>query len=196
MPITDKPVSKLARIQVMVLDGSANAADLLREVFVKLGFANIQIFNDGFEGIQAMKRLPVHLVFTDWELRVRKRKLLPTGEEQLPSDKDIMPVSGTEFVKRLRQSPASPNPFVPIVMVVAENDEEKIAKARDAGVNEVITKPLNVAELCRRIAALVDDTRMFVTSDSYKGPCQTGSQAAAGWRCRAPQTASAPNPQA
>lgn len=172
MPPNDKPVGKLARIQVMVLDGSANAADLLREVFVKLGFTNIHVVNDGFEGIQAMKRMPVHLIFTDWELRVRKRRMLPTGEEAPPDDKDVLPLSGTEFVKRLRQSPHSPNPFVPIVMVVTENDEDKIAHARDAGVNEVITKPLNVADLCRRIAALVDDTRFFVTADSYKGPCR------------------------
>lgn len=172
MPITDKPVSKLARIQVMVLDGSANAADLLREVFVKLGFTNIHVVNDGYEGIQAMKRMPVHLIFTDWELRVRKRRVLPDGQEAPADDKDLLPLSGAEFVKRLRQSPRSPNPFVPIVMVVNEQDEDKISSARDAGVNEIVTKPLDVAALCERIKALVDDTRFFVTAENYKGPCR------------------------
>jgi CheY-like chemotaxis protein len=172
MPLTDKPVNKLARIQVMVLDGSSNAADLLREVFVKLGFTNIHVVNDGYEGIQAMKRMVVHLIFTDWELRVRKRLVQPNGQEAPPSDKDVLPLSGAEFVKRLRQSPHSPNPFVPIVMVVNGKDEDKIAHARNAGVNEIVTKPLDVAALCRRVAALVDDTRFFITAENYKGPCR------------------------
>jgi two-component system, chemotaxis family, chemotaxis protein CheY len=172
MPPGDKKLSnRLEQIQVLVLDGSAHAADLLREVFVKLGFSNIHVVNDGYEGIQAMKRKTVHLVFTDWELRVRKKRLL--GDETTPpKDKDVLPLSGTEFVKRLRQSPHSPNPFVPVVMVVNQEAGEHSAKARDAGVNEIVTKPLQADDLCRRIISLIDDTRHFITADTYKGPCR------------------------
>jgi len=172
MPPGDKkPLNRLEQIQVLVLDGSAHAADLLREVFVKLGFSNVQVVNDGYEGIQSMKKKTVHLVFTDWELRVRKKR--PLGDDEAaPTAKDILPLSGTEFVKRLRQSPHSPNPFVPVVMVVNQDADAPSAKARDAGVNEIITKPLQADELCRRIMSLIDDTRHFITAESYKGPCR------------------------
>ena len=165
--------NKLSRIQVMVLDGSTNAAELLRNVFVKLGFANVQIVNDGYEGIRMMKKMPVHLVFTDWELRVRKHRPAE-GEEAAPSssDKDLVQLSGADFVKRLRQSPHSPNPFVPVVMLVNENSNDNMTKAREAGVNEIVTKPLDITDLCARIIALIDKPRAFITADTYKGPCR------------------------
>jgi len=162
--------NKLEKIQVLVLDGSAHAADLLRDVFLKLGFMNIQVVSDGYEGAQAMKKKPVHLVITDWELRVRKKPKI--SDTSPPSDKDILPLSGTEFVRRLRQSPHSPNPFVPVVMVVNHDAEENAALARDAGVNEIITKPLQADELCARLMQLIDDRRHFITAENYKGPCR------------------------
>lgn len=173
MPPAAKDANKLDNIQVLVLDGSAHAADLLREVFIKLGFSNIQVVNDGYEGIQAMKRKVVHLVFTDWELRVRKKRS-PLGDEaEAPStDQDLLPLSGAEFVRRLRRSPHSPNPFVPVVMVVNQNADEHAARARDAGVNEVVAKPLRAGDLCRRIMSLIDDKRHFITAETYKGPCR------------------------
>ena len=171
MPPNAKPASKLDSINVLLMDGSAHVSELLREIFVKLGFNNLQVVNDGFEGIQVLKRKPVHLIFTDWELRVRKRKLMDDGSEP-PKEEDVLPLSGTEFVRRLRRSPKSPNPFVPIVMVIGQNSPESFAQARDAGVNEIVTKPLNANELCGRIMELIDDKRHFITADTYKGPCR------------------------
>jgi len=155
------------------MDGSAHAADLLRDVFDKLGFSNVQVVNDGYEGIQAMKRKSVHLIFTDSELRVRKRSPL---HGELPSPDTAL--SGTEFVRRLRHSPRSPNPFVPVVMVVDPNERGSSDDARSAGVNETVTKPLQAEDLCRQIMHLIDDPRYFITADTYKGPCrrnETGS---------------------
>jgi two-component system, chemotaxis family, chemotaxis protein CheY len=171
MPLEAKSVDKLARIQVLLMDGSAHVSELLREIFVKLGFNNVLVVNDGFEGIQAIKRQPIHLIFTDWELRVRKRNPLDDGS-QPPKEEDLLPLSGTEFVRRLRQSPKSPNPFVPIVMVVNQNSPEVYAAARDAGVNEIVSKPIKADELCKRITDLIDDKRHFITADTYKGPCR------------------------
>jgi two-component system chemotaxis response regulator CheY len=171
MPPNNKPGNKLENIQVLLLDGSAHVSELLREIFVKLGFTKIMVVSDGFEGIQAIKRQPVHLIFTDWELRVRKRNIMDDGS-QPPKDSDMLPLSGTEFVRRLRQSPKSPNPFVPIVMVVNQDSPDVQAAARDAGVNEIVSKPIKADELCKRITDLIDDKRHFITADTYRGPCR------------------------
>ncbi|MGE3623041.1 MAG: response regulator [Bdellovibrionales bacterium] len=168
-----RPASRLEAIQVMVLEGSTRAADMLREVFVKLGFTNVFVVNDGYEGIRMMKQSPVHLIFTDWELKVRKKRKLPSIQAPEGSaSAEALPVNGTDFVKRLRQSPHSPNPFVPVVMVVNDNSEDNLARIRDASVNEVISKPLDVEEMCKRIISLIDDTRYFITAENYKGPCR------------------------
>jgi CheY-like chemotaxis protein len=174
MPSTAKSTNKLEKINVMVMDGSAHAADLLKDALSKLGFVNIEVAKDGYEGIRVMRKKIVHLVFTDWELRVRKRRLLNDEETPAspPTEKDIVPLSGSEFVKRLRRSPQSPNPFVPVVMVVNQNVEEHFNEARDAGVNEIVAKPLQAADFCQRIMSLIDDTRYFITAETYKGPCR------------------------
>jgi CheY-like chemotaxis protein len=172
MPRPDKPVNRLEKIQVMVLDGSAHAAALLREAFDQLGFSNVHVVNDSYAGIQAMKKKHMHLIVADWNLRVRKKITILDDPEAPAADKDLLPLNGAEFVERLRQSPHSPNPFVPVIMVVNDNTEENLAKARAAGVNEIISKPLQADELCRRIVSLIDDTRYFITAESYKGPCR------------------------
>lgn len=170
MPFEVKPISKLDRIHVMVMDGSTHAADLLKGMLSELGFSNIEIAKDGYEGIRAMRTKIIHLVFTDWELRVRKKRV--PGQEQASADTDIVPLNGTEFVKRLRRSPHSPNPFVPVVMVVNQTTDEHYSTARDAGVNEVVRKPLQAKEFSQRIMSLIDDPRYFITAESYKGPCR------------------------
>jgi CheY-like chemotaxis protein len=171
LPPVVPPTNRLENIQVMVLDGSTNAAEVLRKVFVRLGFNNITVVHDSYEGIRMMKSAPVHLIFADWELRVRKRR--PISERMgRQSEEDVLSLNGTDFVKRLRQSPHSPNPFVPVVLIANENSRDQINMARDAGVNEVITKPLDVDEICRRIIDIVDDTRYFITAATYRGPCR------------------------
>jgi DNA-binding response OmpR family regulator len=122
-----------------------------------------------------MKVKAFHIVVTDWELRVRK--IRPAGDAPAPgTDKDVLPLNGAEFVKRLRQSRFSPNPFVSVIMLLNEESEECMSQARDAGVNEVIVQPLKAGDLCQRIVGLVDHQRYFITAEAYKGPCRRRQQ--------------------
>jgi CheY-like chemotaxis protein len=168
MPLTADPVSKLAHVHLMILDGSEQATNLLKNIFTELGFMNIHVAKDGYEGIQLMKRTVVHMIFTDWELRVRRQSVLDGSGK----GKELPPLSGADFVKRLRRSPRSPNPFVPVVMVVNEASGERATNARAAGINEIIVKPLKASELCRQIMNLIDDRRYFITAPDYRGPCR------------------------
>lgn len=166
-------------LSILVLDNEKKIAGLIRDVLIKLGFSPSLIFtaSDGFEGIDLLRKRPVDLIVTDWEL-------LPTQEYREMADNSVIqsehgefpPVNGASFVRCLRRSPRSPNPFVPVIMLTGPTLPNHILYARDAGVNEILMKPLMAEDLARRIVTVVEQPRDFVTCPTYRGPCRRRKQ--------------------
>ena len=77
-----------------------------------------------------------------------------------------------ELVKRIRTSEQSPDPFMPIILLTAQADAEHLRLARDAGVDEFLTKPTSARALMARIVAVIENPRPFVRTNSYFGPCR------------------------
>lgn len=64
-----------------------------------------------------------------------------------------MPVmDGVELVRRLRADPAYRT--VPVLMIATEHDQERIALARAAGINDYLAKPFTAAALARKLVDL------------------------------------------
>jgi adenylate cyclase len=64
----------------------------------------------------------------------------------------VMPgIDGYEVCRRLRHNPATA--FLPVVMITASGDQEKIS-AIQAGADDFVSKPFNQGELLARIASL------------------------------------------
>lgn len=162
--------NKLEKIHILLLDSSTQVTALFKNMLMELGFSNIFVANNGFQGVQILREIKINLIITDWELK------LPQSEAGAPdnviSHKDILPLSGVDFVKRLRQSPSSPNPYIPVIMFADTVEKMHVVTARDSGVNEICLKPLSAEELCHRIMAVIEKPRIFITADTYKGPCR------------------------
>jgi len=163
---------RLSNIKILVLDGSPKAASVLKDMFSKLGLSSVQTANDGFEGVQCMRKVRFDLVFTDAELRVQRRKKPLDGKSEEKEEGEAVPINGVHFVERLRRARTSPNPYVPIVMLVDMIANTNLASVRDAGVNEILQKPVNADEFCQKIMTLIDSPRAFITAESYRGPCR------------------------
>lgn len=172
-PIVKKdPAEKLSNINVLVLDGGAKAATLIQSIFSALGLKNVFVANDGFQGVQIMKEVRIHMVFTDWELKMKESAPKTVSESQSKDTSEIAPISGLKLVERLRKSPMSPNPYIPIIMMMDSASGTEVMMARDVGVNEILLRPVNAEDFCERLISIIDNPKPFITATTYKGPCR------------------------
>ncbi|MDE3015298.1 MAG: response regulator [Pseudomonadota bacterium] len=177
-----KAPDHLKNIHVMIVDNDQKIIAIIVRVLQCFGFRNIFEARDGFSAVETLRQHDIDLIITDWELLPLKQHDI----YDLPSNpvvrsdqwSPVMPKDGACFVKYIRLSKYSPNPFVPVIMVTGLGLRGHIEYARDAGVNEIILKPLTIENLCERISMVIDRPRCFVTSASYKGPCRRRERAA------------------
>ena len=85
-------------------------------------------------------------------------------------------MSGIDLMRMIRTNPQSPNPFVPVIMLSGHTSIEHVQKARDAGVNEFIAKPVSVKTMMTRMAAVIEHPRPYVRTSVYFGPCRRRRQ--------------------
>ena len=79
--------------------------------------------------------------------------LVATGRPDLITVNWHMPVmDGLELVRRLRRDPAYRG--LPILMISTEHDQERIAVARQAGIDDYLAKPFTAAALARKLVEL------------------------------------------
>jgi len=173
--LSQDPLHRLKRIHVLVVDNDPAMIDLLYNVLGTLGFGNLHRARDGFEAVEIMKKHKIDLLITDWDLHPVQHH----GIKELPANKVIVadewstdPVNGATFLKFLRGSRRSPNPYLAVIMLTGAALRENVAYARDSGVNEIIVKPITAEALCQRILMVVENDRPFITSKNYKGPCR------------------------
>ena len=141
----------LSHIRVLVVDDNAFMHRLMKEVLVALGFSadNVRFAYDGGDGLKLMSDRNIDLVICDINMK---------------------PMDGKAFTKHIRLNPDSPDPYVPIIICTGHAEIEHIRDARDAGANEILSKPINVRNLYEHIRAIIERPRPFVRSDDYHGP--------------------------
>ena len=114
--------------------------------------------------ILAVDDQPQNLRLLDAVLSPRGYRVVPvsSGEEALEwlsrSVPDlvlldiVMPgIDGYEVCRRIRENPDTA--FLPVVMITASGDQEKVSSIR-AGADDFVSKPLNQGELLARVASL------------------------------------------
>jgi two-component system chemotaxis response regulator CheY len=140
---------RLENLRILIVDDNGHIRQLLRTILNAVGIRNIDIAEDGVRGFDAFYRLDYDIVFTDYQMD---------------------PISGIDLVDLIRTSDKSPNPYIPIIMISAYSDQERVQIARDHGVTEFLAKPLTVERLMNRLETVIEEPRPFVKTDTYFGP--------------------------
>ena len=136
-------------IRILLVDDNHYMRVLLSEILRAIGVKDIYEANDGAEGLQMMRNHQIDILMTDLSMQ---------------------PLDGIDFVRLLRNSPDSPNPMVPVIMITGHSTMQRVAEARDAGVNEFLAKPLTARGVIERIGQVVENPRSFVRTADYFGP--------------------------
>jgi CheY-like chemotaxis protein len=123
---------------------------LTKSVLMTFGVTQIYSAFSTKQGFNTFCRLNPDLVIMDW-----------LGE---PKN------GGLDLTKLIRSDRASPNPFVPIILMTGYSQKKRVLMARDSGITEFIVKPFTAKALYQRIEQLIEKPRLFVKSDSYFGP--------------------------
>ncbi len=139
------------RLKMLVVDDNIHMRKLVVTILQAFGCTTIQEADSGERAWALMREFNPDVVVLDW----------------------MMPgMSGLDVVKLVRTDPASPNPFVPVIMLTGHTHLNQVREARDAGINEFIAKPVSVKTMMQRMMSVIEHPRPYVRTKSYFGPCR------------------------
>lgn len=136
-------------VSFVIVDKNPLSSELVRDILVMLGTQIIRIARTTDRALQVLRSEEIDVVITEYITE---------------------PEDGVEFVDRLRNGIDSPDRQIPIIMLTANSEPLNVARARDAGVSEFLTKPFTVEGLYRRLVSVIARPRAYVNSESYFGP--------------------------
>ncbi len=136
-------------LKILLVDDNHHMRILLSEILRAIGVSHIYEAGDGAEALQLLRREQIDIVMTDLEMS---------------------PLDGIDFVRLLRNSPDSPNPMIPVIMITGHSTMRRVGEARDVGVNEFLAKPITARGVIHRITLIVEHPRPFVRTGDYFGP--------------------------
>jgi|CXWL01.1.fsa_nt_gi CheY-like chemotaxis protein len=78
--------------------------------------------------------------------------------------------NGLDFVASIRADPNHPARRMPMIVVSGQNQMSAIARARDAGADAFLAKPVSPALLGLRVQQVLTSPRTYVEAPYYFGP--------------------------
>jgi len=140
-----------SRLHLLIVDDNEFMRDLYRQLLEAIGFRaeHVTEASDGGEALGYLDHHDVDVVICDLNMK---------------------PMNGKQFTHHVRNSPKSPDPYLPIIVCTGHAELIHIADARDAGANEILRKPVSAGSLYARIQAVIEAPRPFILSQNFVGP--------------------------
>jgi two-component system chemotaxis response regulator CheY len=113
-------------LNVLIVDDMHTMRHIMKNVLKQLGFTHIFEAENGQEAFAQIEPHKIELIISDWNMPV---------------------MSGLDFLKKVRSTPATKH--VPFLMVTAEGEKDHVSAAIREGVNNYIVKPFT-AELVKK----------------------------------------------
>lgn len=136
-------------LKFLIVDDSEQMRRTIRAMLMAYGASRIIMEDNGADAFRVAKETWPDFIITDLSMQ---------------------PVNGIELTRALRRDPKSFNPYVPIMLLTGHADLQAIVEARDAGVNEIMVKPVSPAALYQRLINIIERPRPFIDQTGYFGP--------------------------
>jgi len=139
----------ISKLDIMVVDDSSTMRAILKMILTRLGARRVRLCNDGVEAFEEFCRAPSDIVITDWVMKT---------------------LSGLELVNLIRDPNESPHPSVPIIMITSNAAEDEVLKAREAGVDAYLAKPVTPESVYKRISQVIQNRIAANDDDGLVNP--------------------------
>ncbi len=138
----------LSKLSVLIVEKHASLRAMIMAIFREFGVELISGADSPETGYEVFNKMNPDIVLVDWA-----------------PDFD-----GIGLLNRIRTDKDSPNPYVPVIIVTAHSEKDRVIEARDFGMTEFLAKPISAKMLYERIAIMVESERPFVKDSKYFGP--------------------------
>jgi len=147
------------KLSLLVVEDNEYMLDIFVNSLKRIGFPRVQKARNGKEAVEYLK--------------MTSRGSSPGVVDPVDiviSDLVMSPVGGLNLLQWIRDDKASPNRFLPFVMISAAADRQHVEEARDRGVNDFMGKPFAVENLYKALQRIIDAPRQYVVTQVYFGP--------------------------
>jgi CheY-like chemotaxis protein len=126
---------------IVCLDDQDNMLRLLRTLLAAGGMRNVETFADAGDALRHLEAWPCDVAICDLQMK---------------------PLDGLGFTRRLRAHDSARLQALPVILLTGHAEPERVRAARDAGVDDVLVKPISVGELQARISRVLSRRRAAV----------------------------------
>lgn len=117
--------------RALVVDDSMTICRVVEKLLRNCGFEQIEVAQDGAAALGCMKVSNFDIIICDWEM---------------------VPMSGTEILKEIRQNPRTRH--TPFILMSAKKEPHWILTAKKAGADCLIAKPFDADLLKMKLAQI------------------------------------------
>lgn len=143
------PTMNLRDLAILVADPSSYISMLIHSMLRGFGANKVLEVRNSISVFQALMAQRIDILICD---------------VRLPSH------GGLALVRAIRGRTDNEHRTIPILMMSSDSSEATVKRARDAGANMVIAKPLSPASLYDRLSWIAFNPRKFVDTPTYFGP--------------------------
>ena len=99
-----------------------------------------------------------------------KERLEHTSPDLLIAAADLPDGSLSSLVGDIRHHKIGPDPFLPVIAMTGNPNEDLVRSIVDSGADDLLIKPLSTVQLLERVTTLVNQRKPFVVTCDYVGP--------------------------
>jgi CheY-like chemotaxis protein len=143
------PRYDLSQLSILLVDDSSYMTRLMTAVLRGLKVGKVHSASNTQEGWKHFLHARPDIIISDWRMH---------------------PLTGRDFLEKVRRDPASPNRYVPFIFLTGHAEREKIELARDTGTHDFLVKPVSARLIYERLINVIENPRPFVESANFFGP--------------------------
>jgi CheY-like chemotaxis protein len=137
------------RLTILVLDEEFARRNAMRAMLERMGVRTTRVAASSGEAVERLRSEHIDLMIID----------------------EAFAGSAVDFIATIRRRTRGRIQQMPIIVCIRA-DEKIVRAARDAGVNEMVAKPVTAESMRLRLREIVLRPRPFIRANLYVGPCR------------------------